>query len=319
MSHRVPRSAPYFALHCLASVLCAPFSAQGAVLKPYLTTEQETIRLSDVFEDVTKYGDIVVAPAPPPGHQQSFSTHWLQTLAQQYQVSWKPQLEHPTFTVTRKGVPIETSTLEEHIQNWVRNHLNIRDISVALDPLPMRMSVASLDKVHFKVENFHQTNSDCFYLTLIIHDHTLPPQKINVKGRLIRALSIPVLARDIRPGEIILEKDITLKEIRSDQIPAHALRNTEQVVMHEANLRPLKAGQYLQPQDLKVALAIHAGEIVTMVLKTNRITVTLRGKALDNGKFGDSVRVMNTDSKKVITGIAEKSSVVRVSLPGAVV
>ena len=36
-----------------------------------------------------------------------------------------------------------------------------------------------------------------------------------------------------------------------------------------------------------------------MVLKTNRITVTLRGKALDNGKFGDSVRVMNTDSKKV--------------------
>ena len=66
MSYRVPRLAYYCGLHFLAtSVLCAPFSAQGAVLKPYLTTEKETIRLSDVFEDVTKYGDIVVAPAPP--------------------------------------------------------------------------------------------------------------------------------------------------------------------------------------------------------------------------------------------------------------
>ena len=53
------------------------------------------------------------------------------------------------------------------------------------------------------------------------------------------------------------------------------------------------------------------GTLVTMKIETPFMTVTAQGRALQDGKLGDVVRVINTQSNRTIEGTVEAAGVVR--------
>ena len=55
------------------------------------------------------------------------------------------------------------------------------------------------------------------------------------------------------------------------------------------------------------------GSIVTMKIETPSLTVTAQGRALQDGKLGDTVRVTNTQSNRMIEGTVESDGTVKVA------
>jgi flagella basal body P-ring formation protein FlgA len=66
--------------------------------------------------------------------------------------------------------------------------------------------------------------------------------------------------------------------------------------------RPLKAGQILRQSDVAVSPVIHKNDLIRLVVKTGQMTLSVQGKAMQDAAIGQTVRVMNVNSNRQLTG-----------------
>ena len=55
-------------------------------------------------------------------------------------------------------------------------------------------------------------------------------------------------------------------------------------------------------------------EAVTLIYETTGLYLTMRGKAIDNGTEGDTVNVLNVQSKRTVTGVVTGRGQVTISV-----
>ena len=306
-------------MRCIRVVLGLCFivsTGQAAVLKPYLVTEKETLRLSDIFQGLEKYADVIIAPTPPPGQKKVFEAMWLKNIARQYQVDWPSSSGFETLTVERKGVIVDLNWLEEKLLPLVHEKLSLTTGELKLDPYMNPIVVCDLSSAHIQLSHCSQdSQSDKIHLTFRINTNTsVGEQNYSMTGKMIHKVDIPILTRDIRMGEVIQESDVAWQGFLSHQITPQVITQREDLVGHESNYRALKARTPILQNDLKIKYAIKNGDIVTLVLRHKNLIVTAKGKAQNNAKPGENVSVSNLQSKKIVTGTAEKNGTVRVQL-----
>jgi flagellar basal body P-ring formation protein FlgA len=65
----------------------------------------------------------------------------------------------------------------------------------------------------------------------------------------------------------------------------------------------LRPGQPLHDADLMKPALVQRNDVVTIFYEAPGINLTLRGQAQDAGAFGDTINVMNTQSKRVVQAV----------------
>jgi len=120
-----------------------------------------------------------------------------------------------------------------------------------------------------------------------------------------------VLVRDVPRGGVISDDDLGWQAAN----PARPVRNgvdADAAVGLEAR-RLLKAGQPLQSADLKAAAVIRKGDPVTLIYATTGVKLTVDGVAQNEAAKGQSVRVLNSYSKRTIEAVAHAPGQARVN------
>jgi flagella basal body P-ring formation protein FlgA len=118
-----------------------------------------------------------------------------------------------------------------------------------------------------------------------------------VAGRSTQALTY---TRNFAAGEIVGAADLVWS---SDAIaPADAPGDPDSVIGMAAR-RPLRAGAAVQARDLSAPLVVKRDEMISVAFEARGISLTLQGKALKDAAVGDSVQVLNPQSKKVIEAV----------------
>lgn len=119
-----------------------------------------------------------------------------------------------------------------------------------------------------------------------------------------------VLARDISRGSVITEADLEWR-------PASAVRGARGIEIDAAigmeARRTLKAGQALQQSDIKAPAVIRKGDPVSLVYSTRGVMLTVDGIAQNEAARGDSVRVLNSYSRRTIDAVAHGPGEARVN------
>jgi len=75
----------------------------------------------------------------------------------------------------------------------------------------------------------------------------------------------------------------------------------------------LRAGQPIRNGDVRAPVVVAKGSLVTMILKTRNMILTSKGRAIENGAIGDTVKIMNTRSKTVIEAVVAGANRVTVN------
>lgn len=95
--------------------------------------------------------------------------------------------------------------------------------------------------------------------------------------------------RALQRGALIREGDVTGPYAIEDYVGQELIRS-------------VRAGAVMTPRHVRTPLQVERNETVTLVFRRGALTMETTGRALDDGAVGDRVSVMNTTSRKRITG-----------------
>ena len=75
--------------------------------------------------------------------------------------------------------------------------------------------------------------------------------------------------------------------------------------------RPVRAGEPLRLSDMEPPILVKKGSQVDVIYQTGALTLTARGRALEDGAMGDVVRIMNIRSNRTIEGTVSAPNTIR--------
>jgi len=127
-----------------------------------------------------------------------------------------------------------------------------------------------------------------------------PAQQI---GGDTREAEIIILVRDVARGQRITDADVDWAPASSARAVRNGMDDIDLALGKEAK-RALKAGQPLQASDLKQPALIRKGEPVKLVYASPGLRLTVDGQAQADAGKGETVRVLNTFSKRTIDAVA---------------
>ncbi len=123
---------------------------------------------------------------------------------------------------------------------------------------------------------------------------------------------VPVLAQPIARGDIIGEENVVMLEKRRSPAGIDYITDSAALVGMAAK-RPLRAGVPLRVMDIDQPKIIKKGDLVTIAFEARGLSLTIRGKALEDGIQGQSIRVINTQTNRTFEGAAAAAGYVLVS------
>jgi flagella basal body P-ring formation protein FlgA len=136
-------------------------------------------------------------------------------------------------------------------------------------------------------------------------------QTIPLTFRAGRYQRVVVAARQLEPRAVLGATDFRTESRPSTELPPDALEAMEDPADLEA-LRPIRAGEVVTARMVRPKVLVRRGEIVTLLLEGQGFRITTQGRAAEDARRGDSVRVVNVTSKREVLGTVESAGLVRV-------
>lgn len=121
----------------------------------------------------------------------------------------------------------------------------------------------------------------------------------NLTGSAYAVVNAPALNRDIAAGETIAASDMTTLELSADRLNSGLLTAAAEIAGQTAR-RPLRAGTPLFAYDVKKAVLVKKGDLITLVFSLPGIELTAQGQAQSDGAKGDTISVLNNRSRRTV-------------------
>jgi flagellar basal body P-ring formation protein FlgA len=165
----------------------------------------------------------------------------------------------------------------------------------------------------FILSNFAYDERGRRFHTDIIAGSQDQPTSVSVSGRVFVQREIPVLSRRMEAGAILAQSDLSFTTAEVDRIPADAILSASDLIGREV-AADVAEGMPLRARDVRPPRLILRGSLVTMRIETPTMLVTAQGRALQEGAMGDTVRVLNTRSNRLIEGRVTAAGIVDIAI-----
>ena len=291
-----------------------PCVANTAVtLKPEVETKRFAVRLSDLFVGVPVEIDRDIAQAPAPCKPAVYSEAVLNKLAETYRLDWQAQGAADHVVVTSACTRISGDMIRDAVIANIKegNNTKGRSLEVALDERNLEVDLPADQQPNFKLENFSYDPTNKHFRTDLTADTPRGRYIMPVTGHVTVKRSIPVLAHRLEGHVSIGEADLDWIQVPDDRFTDDIVTEQNQLVGRELR-RDIGEGELIHSHDVVPPRLVQRGALVTMRIKTPFITITAQGKAEQDGAEGEVVRVLNTQSNRVVEGTVSGTGMVEI-------
>lgn len=252
---------------------------------------------------VGKFAALRIAPSPPPGSSTTIKHDFLiyrlgPSLAKEKDVRVKvPQ----SLYVRRAAQFVERDRLLKIFRNYVKKHSPWPPGSTTIKRF------TSPAKVILPKGNLHWTirhqGKTCWVgplaLTVTFFVNGKPVTKVPISGTLLVKQRFLKTRTKLVRGHVLGPSDIIVVEKMTDSFNETYLRDLRDVVGKQL-LRTALKGQFLTRSMIREVPWVKKGQQVRILAENSHIKVVATGKALEDGRQGDQVRVVNINSGKQI-------------------
>jgi flagella basal body P-ring formation protein FlgA len=125
---------------------------------------------------------------------------------------------------------------------------------------------------------------------------------LRLYGRAAATVDVVTVLRPIDRGGLVKETDIQIERRPRGEIGRDIIVDRDQAIGLAARAA-LQPGRPLRVADLMKPELVQRGDAVTIVYEVPGIVLTVRGKAVDAGAEGDTINVLNEQSKRTVQGV----------------
>lgn len=200
-------------------------------------------------------------------------------------------------------VPINREVIFTLVKDAMAQNID-QETSFKLDALPDNAScLKALSEPEIGILTLNEQQTKFSGEVKFCEDGDAKP--IMISGTLELMTTIPVLSRAIHFGETIEEKDITTIQLPTRKINKSVITQVSDLIgtqPRNTSLRPqvaISRQQVVRPHDVK-----KDSFVVISYIKPHMV-LTTKGKAMQDGYRGETIRVENIDSQKVIKATIE--------------
>lgn len=211
------------------------------------------------------------------------------------------------FTGADAAVAITSELIKSGAGYDIKTHINeVHDedtIASAGNSVTAEVDNLNIDKEHSRWKAVLLLKSD---------GKNLSP--LALSGTYDEITSIPVLKRQLGSGDVISLNDIEFIKQPVKFIRKNAVTDTKELV-GKSPRHVISQNRPIRQDEISNPAIMLKGAHITMIYKSRNLEIRASGEAMDSGAKGDVVRVKNTTSKSVISGVVESGNIVRITSP----
>jgi flagella basal body P-ring formation protein FlgA len=195
----------------------------------------------------------------------------------------------------------DQSFIEAKIGDFIRKIYNDDDdlqLKFGNIPAPLR------GRPNVKNINFAKApdaKGDGVCLVEFVDDKNNRDRSVYVPFRAIKKTKVFILTHSGKKNDVLRPESVTTKEtLFNEKKPGYPSRLDD--IVGRTLKKDIAAGTVITYSMLDDPVVIQKGEIVNIVAENKKLMVQTKGKAMEKGRVGDSIRVKNTLSEKEVFG-----------------
>ena len=283
-----------------------PVSALRPHLKAHVTVNASIVRIGDLIENAGVVADVPVFRAPDLGTTGTVPVAAVIEAVRPHALVGFDTGGVTEISVTRASREIAIADIERTLAEAVSSRFNAgpsADITVTFDRDPSSLQVDPGARGNVSIARItYEARTGRFDATLEIP--TGAPQRglLRLTGRAYATVEVVTVARAIERGAVLKAADLAVERRPRVEVGRDAVIGIAQAVGLAAR-NTIRPGQPLRSADLTRPDLVQRGQMVTLVFEAPGLTLTMRGKANEAGAEGDTVSVLNEQSKRTVQGV----------------
>ncbi|MFH1157439.1 MAG: flagellar basal body P-ring formation chaperone FlgA [Pseudomonadota bacterium] len=302
----------------LAAALAASVASPAFAVTPRAESAvlNDRITLGDVFDGVTENADYYLAPAPAPGRTVTLNVNDLIRISEALSLGWTPDGNHRQVVIRRSSGEIDLYDIQAALQARLAEKMRGQKFDMELFDRSLRFLVPEAADRTVSVNGL-TTDAVKGLFKAVVSPSAFPDMKKEVSGRFYPIGRVPVLKEPLRPGDVISAGDVEYVDMRASEITGSMITDADKLV-GQTPRRGLSAMKPVTAGDVKSPVVVKKGDVVTMTLRSEAMSLTTQGRAMDSGSEGDVIRVMNTGSRQIVEAVVAGPQAVTVRPPSGV-
>lgn len=304
-THHFRRISAFAVALVVAGIGTAAAQSDRPVLRASVSVQGDLVRIGDLVENAGPVANVAVFRAPDLGTSGAVSTDRIVDAIRPYQLIDIDTRGLTEVTVARASRGIALDEISDRIADALSRQYKLGDprhIGLSFDrPLrTLQVEANATGDLQVLALNY-DARSNRFDITLDLPSsailHRQPPR---FTGTAIETVDVITVDHPVERGEVLQASDLTT--LRRPKAQGGGIIEPAAAIGFAAR-HALRPGQPLAAADLMKPEIVSRNETVTLIYQAPGITLTLRGQAQDAGALGDTIGVLNVQTKRVVQGV----------------
>lgn len=297
----------------LSLLLALALPAQAAddgiatpTLRASVTVSSDVVRVGDLVDNAGSAALIPVYRSPDLGTTGALPVAQVLSVLRAKQVIGVMTGDIREVQVTRLARTLANKDLENAVASALERRFGLGEaanITVTFDRgvSDMRLDASNTGALQPVATRYDARNGRFDIAFEISNDSNPAPTKLRFTGTAIETVEVAVLTRDIDRSEMLKSSDVAQERRPKAEVTGEPALRDRAVGMQLR--RPMRAGTSIRVADIAKPEFVTRDQSVTVIYQVPGIYLTTRGKAMESGAEGDTVSVLNLQTKRTLTGV----------------
>jgi flagella basal body P-ring formation protein FlgA len=302
-------------LAALAAPLADPAAAQTPALRSSVTVTGDVVRIGDLIDNAGAVAEVPIFRSPDLGTRGAVATDRIVEAIRPHQLVDIDTHGLTEVIVTRASRTITAQEIAARVSQSLSGHFGMgdaRNVTVYFDRDIRDLQVEPDATGELQVLGLtYDPRTTRFDVTFDLPSSaTLHRQPARYTGTAMETVPAVTVQRPLEQGEVLKETDLTV--VRRPKTEGGVIGDISAAVGLAAR-HQLRPDQPLHSADLMKPEIVARNDTVTIVYQAPGLMLTLRGQAQGAGALGDTISVLNAESKRAVQGVITAPGRVTVS------
>jgi flagella basal body P-ring formation protein FlgA len=285
-------------------------------VRPHVAVSGEFVRIGDLVDQPGDKAQVALFRAPELGRSGTIQMHRVVEALRAHGIEPATTRAVPEVVVVREARIVPLADIEAVIAEGLarqisggsaeRFTLTLEGSTRALEADQAATGSPQVERMSFDPRSGR--------FEALVAPPALPGQRRVAQrfvGTAVETVDVPVLQRALTRGETVRLSDVAIERRPRADVASDMMTQARDIVGQAAR-RALRPGQPLRSADLMKPDLVARNETVTIVYEMPGIVLTVRGRAVEAGGEGDTVSVVNLQSRRTVQGTVIAQGRIRV-------